>query len=123
MKTADVAADAGRVAVLRPFLVLLVSRYIQGLRDQSTLQGNVLGSSRTERLVLSPANRAMVDDAVVAACHPHAVQGDACRIARSNPQESQDAIMRPKQPQIVVGDANPFAGSGLTCKSQIRDLE
>jgi len=66
VETADVASDAGRVAVLRPGRVFLVAGLVERLGDQGALQRDVLRAARAERLIQRPTDRAVVSDTVIA---------------------------------------------------------
>src|SRR5262249_23927507 len=78
VEAADVPGDApGERGSLAGPLVLLVPREVQRLRDDAPLDGEVPALSRAEALVDAPADRAVVEDDVVAPAGPAAVLGDS----------------------------------------------
>src|SRR5207248_2675894 len=78
MKASNVAGDRASEAVaLAGPDIMRMDRHVQRLSDDRALKRDIVRAAGAERFVDAPGNRAMIDDAVVAASKSASVHGDA----------------------------------------------
>src|SRR5262249_13764115 len=121
VEAADVARDAPRERVpLAGPLVLRVVGEVERLRDDAPLHGEVPPLARTEPLVDTPADRAVVINDVVAAAGAGAVLRHAGFVAEPDADVSDDDVVRLQAAEGVVLDADAVARGRLPRDRQVR---
>ena len=92
---------------------------VQRLRNQRALQCDVFRAARTERFVEGPTDRAVVNDAVIAGGHAHAIERRAGKVAGAHADVTDDDVGRAQHAHVVFAEADAFAGRGLAGDGEI----
>ena len=119
MKAADVAADARGVTVLRADGIFFVPRFVKGFGDQRALERDVVCATRADGFVERPTDGAMINDAIVAGGHAHAVERHAGKIAGADAKVACDDIGCAQHAEVVFAKTDAFAGRSLARDGQI----
>ena len=119
MKAADVAADTRGVTVLRAERIFFMASVVESFGDQVALERDIFSAARTEGFIKRPTDGAMVNDAIVAGGHPHAVEGHAGKISWSDAHVAHDDIRCAEHPHVVFAEAYACAGCSLSSNGEI----
>ncbi len=120
METADIAADASGITMLRARRIFFMTGIIERLGNQRALERDIVSAAGTEGLINRPTNRAMVDNAIIRRRHAHAVKRGAGNISGPHANVANDDIRSAKHPEIIFAKANAFPWSGLAGNGEVR---
>src|ERR1019366_8148317 len=121
--TANVAADGTGKRVrlqLGPVAGTIMRPVMQCLRDDVTLERDILCAARTGAFVRTPTDRAMIHDAVVAVAHARAVHRALGPVTNTETHVADDDIMRAISARAVIRQTDAVARRSLSGDGAIR---
>jgi len=109
MIAADMTADGGGKRMSS-----ILIRIIQSFGNNISRKCNIFGTAGTVAFIDTPADRAVVDDAVIGTGHPHSIQRRLRIIPHTRADMADDSIFGAEHPEGIPSQTNALSRSGLT---------